>query len=128
MCIGDVTEEDMLHKLLEHEEHGHEKDSGGVVFLRKGDGSLPWSDGEERGFGDSGSGGSDDVRRPGRSEDWRRPGSGSGSGSGREMPVRRVGVVEGFSKGIQTTVCGRLEQIQPVRACAGKDTLEQGDP
>ena len=33
MCIGEVTEEDMLHKLFEHEEHGHEEDSGGVVFF-----------------------------------------------------------------------------------------------
>ena len=46
MCIGEVTEEDMLRKLLEHEEHGHEEDSGGVVFLGKGIRSLPWSDGE----------------------------------------------------------------------------------
>ena len=47
MCIGEVTEEDMLHKLLEHEEHGHEEDSGGAVFLGKGNRSLPWSDEEE---------------------------------------------------------------------------------
>ena len=33
MCIGEVAEEDMLRKLFEHEEHGHEKDSGGVVFF-----------------------------------------------------------------------------------------------
>ena len=32
MCIGEVTEEDMLHKLLEHEE-----DSGGVVCSWKGE-------------------------------------------------------------------------------------------
>ena len=45
--IGEVAEEDMLRKLFEHEELGHEKDSGGVVFLGKGNGSLPWGDGEE---------------------------------------------------------------------------------
>jgi hypothetical protein len=59
------------------------------------------------------------MRGPGRSEDWRRPGSGSGSGSGLEMPVRRVGVVESVIEGIETTVCGRLAQIQLVHACAG---------
>ena len=63
-----------------------------MVFLGKGNGSLPWSDSEEWEFGDLGSGGSDGVRRPGWSEDWRR----SGAGSGREMPVRRVGVVGFF--------------------------------
>ena len=46
MCIGVVTEEDKLRELFEHEEHGHEEDSGGVVFLGKGIRSLPWSDGE----------------------------------------------------------------------------------
>ena len=34
-CIGEVTEEDMLHKLLFHEEHGHDEDAGGVVVLGK---------------------------------------------------------------------------------------------
>ena len=38
MCRGKVTEEDMLHELLEHEEHGHEDDSGGVFFLERGKG------------------------------------------------------------------------------------------
>ena len=33
MCIDEVTEEDMLHKLLEHEDLGHEKDSGGGGFI-----------------------------------------------------------------------------------------------
>ena len=94
MRRGEVTEEDMLHKLLEHEEHGHEEDSRGLFFIGKGNRSLPWSDGEEWEFGESGSGGFEDMRGPGRSEDWRRPGSGSGSRSRREMPVRRVGVVE----------------------------------
>ena len=49
-CIGEVTEEDMLHKLLVHEERGHDEDdedAGRVVFLGKGNGSLPWSDEEE---------------------------------------------------------------------------------
>ena len=73
MCIGEVAEEDMLRKFLDHEEHGHEKDSGGVCLLGKGNRSLPSSDGEEWKFGESGSGGSEDVRGPGRSEDWRRP-------------------------------------------------------
>ena len=35
MCIGEATEENMLHKIFEHEEHGHEEDSGGVVCLGK---------------------------------------------------------------------------------------------
>ena len=35
MCIGEVTEEDLLRKLFEHEEHGHEKDSGGLVLSWK---------------------------------------------------------------------------------------------
>ena len=89
------------------------------MFLGKGNGSLPWSEGEEREFGESGSGRSRDVRRPGRSEDWRRSESGSGSGSGREMPVRRVGVVECVFEDIETTMCGRLARIQPLHACAG---------
>ena len=72
MCIGEVTEEDMMHKLLECEKHGHEKDSRGVFFFGKGNGSLPWSDNEEWEFGDSGSGGSEGMRRPGWSEDRRR--------------------------------------------------------
>ena len=45
-CIGEVTEEDVLRKLLEREEHRHEEDSGGG-FLGKGNRSLPWSDEEE---------------------------------------------------------------------------------
>ena len=35
MCIGEVTEEDMLHKLFDHEEHGREEDSGDL-FSWKG--------------------------------------------------------------------------------------------
>ena len=38
MCIGEVTEEDMLHKFVGHEEHGHDEDSGAVVFLERGTG------------------------------------------------------------------------------------------
>ena len=38
MCIGEVTEEDMMHKLFECEEHGHGKDSGGFCFLERGTG------------------------------------------------------------------------------------------
>ena len=38
MCIGEITEEDMLHKLLLHEERGHDEDdedAGRVVFSWK---------------------------------------------------------------------------------------------
>ena len=91
MCKCKVTEEDLLHKLFEHEEHGHEEDSGGMVFLGKENRSLPWSDEEEWEFGESGSGESGKMRGPAWSEDWRISGSGSGSGSGSEMPVRKVG-------------------------------------
>ena len=59
------------------------------------------------------------MRGPGWSEDWRRPGSGSGSESGSEMPVRKVGSgVEGFFEGV-STACGRLARSQLVYACAG---------
>ena len=37
MCIGEVTEEDMLCKLLEHEDRGHEEDSGWGGFSWKGE-------------------------------------------------------------------------------------------
>ena len=60
---------------------------------------------------DSGSGGTEESGRPGESEDR--------EGSGLEMPLRRVGVVEDVLEGIETTVCGRLAQIQPVHACVG---------
>ena len=38
MRIDEMTEEDMLRKLLEHEEHGHERFRRGGVFLEKGTG------------------------------------------------------------------------------------------
>ena len=84
----------MLHKLFVHEEHGHDEDAGGVVLLGKGNRSLPWSDEEDWEFEGSGSGGSEEVGRPGWSKDRRGSGSGSGSGSagsGLEMPVCKVG-------------------------------------
>ena len=47
-CMGEATEENMLHKLLLHEELGHhdddDEDAGRVVVLGKGNRSLPWSD------------------------------------------------------------------------------------
>ena len=85
--------------------------------------SLPLSDEEEdrdilmSGFSDEmdrpgmskdlGSGGTEESGRPGESEDR--------EGSGLEMPVRRVGVVEGVFEGIETTVCGRLAQALATR-------------
>ena len=111
MCASEVTQEDMLHELFEHKEHGHDEDSGGVIFLGKGNGSLPWSDKEEWESGESGSGGSGRMRGPGWSEDWRRSGSGPRSGSGSEMPVRKVGSgVEGVCEAV-STACGRLANI-----------------
>ena len=43
MCIDEVTEEDMMRKLLFREGFGHGGEAG-VVFHGKGDMSLPWSD------------------------------------------------------------------------------------
>ena len=74
------------------------------------------------------SGVSDEEGRQGMSKDWGsggteepgRPGeSRAGKTSGSEMPVCRVGVVEGGYDDFETTVCGRLAQIQPVHVCAG---------
>ena len=56
---------------------------------------------------------SDEEGRQGTSKDLRSGGteerrrSGSGSGSGREMPERRAGVVDGVYDDFETTVCGR---------------------
>ena len=70
----------------------------------------------------------DEMDRPGMSKDSGlvgteesgRPGESKGrEGSGLEMPVRRVGFVEGVFEDVGTTVCGRLAQIQPVHVCAG---------
>ena len=51
MCSREVTEEDMLHKLFVREELGHEDGVEGVVVRRKGNRTLPWSDGDEWKFG-----------------------------------------------------------------------------
>ena len=125
-CIEEITEDDTLCRLLCQEKHRHGREAGQVVFYGKGNRSLPCSDDEEdweisiSGFSDeidrpgmlkdSGSGGTEQSRQPGESEDR--------EGSGLEMPVRRVWVVEGVFEGIETTVCSRLAQIQPVHACA----------
>ena len=97
----------MLHKFVFHEEHGHDEDEGGFVFRGKGNRSLPWSDEEERELGGSGSGGWEEMGRPGWSKDRRPSGSGSGSGTGGsgkadEQPgMRKVGrgCVEGVCEG-----------------------------
>ena len=47
---------------------------------------------------DSGSGGTEEPGRPGESR--------AGKLLGLEMPVRRVGVVEGVFEDLKTTVCG----------------------
>ena len=53
-CIGEVTEEVVLHRLLLQEEHWHDEDAGGVVVPGQGNRSLPWSDEEEWKLGGSG--------------------------------------------------------------------------
>ena len=108
-CIDEITEDDMIWKFLcrrEHGyggEHGHGGEAGKYEFSGKGNRSLPLGDAEED-WETLGSGVSEEMDRPGMSKDLGsggteesgRPGeSKEREGSGLEMPVRRVCVVEG---------------------------------
>ena len=74
-CIGEITEDDMMFRLLCQEEHGYGGEVGKAVFSGKGNRSLLWSDeeedGEHLGFGVSEEMGRPGGRRIWDQEDWR---------------------------------------------------------